>query len=131
MNIVFKFSSLVLVITLGFLGFNSAQADSITSANKLTLKSFELTSEADQVVFTWEIAQDIEGAKIFVERAGTDKQFEVVGQGKEVANQRYVDHAPQAGMSYYRLVIQHANGSVDYHYHPAMSVIRGQLIKVS
>nr|WKN35782.1 hypothetical protein K4G66_25780 [Tunicatimonas sp. TK19036] len=131
MNIVINFSSLVFAIVISFAGFTTSLAESIAPTNKSAVEAFELTSQANQVVFSWDLAEDVEGVTIVVERAGMDGQFEVVGQGKEVVKQQFVDHNPQVGMSYYRLAIRHADGHIDYLYHPAMSVVRGKATKIS
>ncbi len=74
--------------------------------------------ENDRVVLSWQTASELNNDRFLVERSGDGVEFttiaEVAGAGKSevTLDYEYIDHAPMAGNSYYRLTQVDYDGTI-------------------
>ncbi|MFD2784994.1 PA14 domain-containing protein [Hymenobacter rubripertinctus] len=86
----------------------------------VTLTRFGIVSRSEGVLASWETAQELNSARFVVERSANGQVFEAAGQvaaaGTTARSQHYtfLDTAPLAGLSYYRLRQLDLDGSAHY-----------------
>ncbi|MEM6843589.1 MAG: hypothetical protein AAF632_15285 [Bacteroidota bacterium] len=97
-----------------------SQAFATESPTAEEVISFEIQSETTTVEITWQMPEGFDG-KVQIQRAGMDMQFETVGELSNDPVNQFVDEQPQTGISFYRLAIQRADGSITYQKAAALS----------
>ncbi|WKN41105.1 hypothetical protein [Tunicatimonas pelagia] len=110
MNTLASFKITVLLLTFAIISITNT-GFAITPKASVTLEN---SIQNENVALIWSIDEDAEG-QIFVQRAGIDMQFETIGQSEEVKDGQFEDKQPKAGISFYRLAVQQADGTVTYH----------------
>lgn len=111
MNTITNFLKSTFLILALVLTTSQAFATQNPSIEEIT--SFVIQSEATTVELTWKMAEGFEG-KVLVQRAGIDMQFETIRELDHTQINQFVDEQPQAGVTFYRLAIQHSDGSITY-----------------
>ena len=105
-----------IAVSLSVIQANGAQLSSSLTSNDMMLESFQAEVGEQAVTLGWRFNRVEKGVRVFVERAGLDMQFAVVSNEKNLDSGMFVDVEPEKGLSFYRLVTQHPDGSTGYHY---------------
>lgn len=105
-----------IAVALSIIQANGAQSPYPLTCDDMMLESFQAKVGEQEVTLGWKFNKIEKGVHVFVERAGLDMQFAVVSSRKDLDSGVFVDVEPEAGLSFYRLVTQHPDGSTGYHY---------------
>jgi len=82
----------------------------------VTLAYFSARNVAEGILLSWETLNELNNSHFLIERSLDAKLWQVQGNGTtdEISAYQFVDSAPLAGVSYYRLKQVDLNGTFDY-----------------
>lgn len=114
MNTLTKFHKTILIGSFFALGLSTAFSMVETDSKNTTLTTFEARVVEEVVELAWEFNNQPDG-QVLVERADMNMKFETIGQYHNATTHQFHDSQPQEGVSFYRLAIHNADGTITYH----------------
>nr|WKN34455.1 hypothetical protein K4G66_18930 [Tunicatimonas sp. TK19036] len=115
MSFFINFKKYILLIIVFSLYISSGFAKPVNISDNVVLISFNAKIKEEKVIITWKFENIAEGAHTYLERAGSDMQFETIGAYSSNIDGQFVNEQPCELLFYYRLVTKYANGNIIYH----------------
>lgn len=114
MNTLTKFYITILIASFFALGTTTAFSMADPISENTSLVTFEAHVTEEVVELVWEFNNQPDG-QVLVERSDMNMKFETIGQYQSATPHQFQDLQPQEGISFYRLAIHNADGTVTYH----------------